>query len=52
MFFEALTHDFTCKESKAIGTKFKLSAHIIDEVLKSDTCISLARIDAGYKKMI
>ncbi len=46
-FFEALTQEFTRKEATEIGTKFKLSARTVDDVLKSATGYTLTKIKAG-----
>ncbi len=51
-FFEALPQEFTRKEATEIGTKFKLSARTVDDVLKSATGVSLTRIKAGYYQRI
>ena len=46
--FEALPQKLTRKEATEIGTKFKLSALTLDNVLKSATDVSLTRIMAGH----
>jgi len=51
-FFEALPQEFTHKEATEIGTKFKLSARTVDDVLKSATGVSLTRIKAGHYQRI
>ncbi|MEI2759621.1 MAG: DUF3987 domain-containing protein [Bacteroidia bacterium] len=51
-FFEALPQEFTRKEATEIGTKFKLSARTVDDVLKSATGVSLTRIKAGHYQRI
>lgn len=51
-FFKALHHEFTRKEAIEIGTKFKLSARTVDDVLKSATGVSLVRIKAGHYQRI
>jgi len=42
----------TRKESTEIGTKFKLSARAMDNVLKSATGLSLSRIKAGHYQRV
>ena len=51
-FFEALPQEFTRKEATEIGTKFKLSARTVDDVLKSATGVSLTRIKAGHYQRV
>lgn len=43
---------FTCKEATEIGTKLKLSARTVDDVLKSATGVSLTRIKAGHYQRV
>lgn len=50
-FFEALPTEFTRKEATEIGTKFKLAARTVDDILKSATGYTLTKIKAGlYQK--
>ena len=51
-FFEALPQEFTRKEATEIGTKFKLSARTVDDVLKSATGYTLTKIKAGSYQRI
>ena len=51
-FFEALPKEFTRKEATEIGTKFKLSARTVDDVLKSCLGVSLTKIKAGSYQRI
>lgn len=51
-FFEALPQEFTRKEATEIGTKFKLSARTVDDVLKSATGYTLTKIKAGTYQRI
>ncbi len=47
-FFEAFTQEFTRKEATEIGTKFKLSARTVDDVLKSAIGNTLTKVEAGF----
>ena len=51
-FFEALPQEFTRKEATEIDTTFKLSAHTVDDVLKSATGVSFTSIKAGHYRRI
>ena len=51
-FFEALPQEFTRKEATEVGTKFKLSARTVDDVLKSATGYTLTKIKAGSYQRI
>ena len=51
-FFEALPKEFTRKEATEIGTKFKLSARTVDDVLKSCLGVSPTKIKAGSYQRI
>lgn len=51
-FFEALPAEFTRQQATEIGTKFKLSARTVDDVLKSATGVSLTRIKAVHYQRI
>lgn len=51
-FFEALPQEFTKKEAPEIGTKFKLSARTVDDVLKSATGYTHTKIKAGSYQRI
>jgi len=47
-----LPKEFTRKEATEIGTKFKLSARTVDDVLKSCLGVSLTKIKAGSYQRI
>ena len=51
-FFEALPKEFTRKEATEIGTKFKMSARTVDEILKSATGYTLTKIKPGLYQRI
>ena len=51
-FFETLPKEFTRKEATEIGTKYKLSARTVDDVLKSCLGVSLTKIKAGSYQRI
>lgn len=47
-FFEALPQEFTRKQATEIGALHKLSARLVDEILKTATGVSLTKIKAGH----
>ena len=51
-FFEALPQEFTRKEATELGTKFKLSARTVDDILKSCIGVTLTKIKAGSYQRI
>jgi len=51
-FFEALPQEFTRKEATELGTKFKLSARTVDDILKSCIGVTLTKIKAGTYQRI
>ncbi|MFN0082793.1 MAG: DUF3987 domain-containing protein [Ferruginibacter sp.] len=51
-FFEALPQEFTRKEATELGTKFKLSARTVDDILKSCVGVTLTKIKAGSYQRI
>ena len=51
-FFEALPKEFTRKEATEIGTKFKMSARTVDDILKSATGYTLTKLKPGLYQRI
>lgn len=50
-FFEALPMEFTRKQATELGAQFRLSVRSVDDILKSATGISLAKLKVGlYRK--